>query len=290
MKKYRKTKKNPDGVWTPAGPESGKKNIRGVVPKPFGKSKKRASIRVAYLRKELNEERDHLIRLALENPQITGEVNEILNKVAYKTPYEKNQSTKKYKKTKPLYNPRGDGKCLKNFSDFNEKDWDQYAKDYHTKGKVEGGCYQTHHDYGSAPKGGAYQKWYNENVRKYKNPKNSEKPYSGEYAGPESGSKTRNNKFDDWNFPGWAMHSMGLAMNKVKKPQGENNKSKTETQNISDDSMFGGSFGGGGGGTPAKKTDSKKTPTPKTPAKTPTSKTPAKTRGRRKVERAKGKG
>ena len=170
MKKYRKTKDNPAGVWTPAGPESGKKNIRGVVPKPFGKSKKRASIRVAYLRKQLNEERDNLIRLAMENPQITGEVNEILNKVAYKVPYEKNQSTSKYKKTKALYNPRGDGKCLKNFSLFTDKDWEQYAKDYQTKGKVEGGCYQTHHDYGKAPKGDAYQKWYNENVRKYKNP------------------------------------------------------------------------------------------------------------------------
>ena len=301
MRNYRKTKDNPDGVWTPeAGPETGKAT-RGTVPKPFGDSKKRASIRVAFLRKQLEEERSKLFRLADENPLCRGEVYGLLTKQAFRGPYKKNVKSqtfnsgkatgKSYKKQKPLYNPRG-GKCLMGFREMSNDDWKAYAKEFKKKNKVDGGCYQVHNEYGKAPKD--YQKWYNENVRKYKK-KDPSKPYSGEYQGPESGKGSRSDRknFKENIARGWT-NKFYEGLNSIDRDENREKK-KTETkseqvQNVNKgyktDSDAPEGRGGGRGGrgrsttnkTTPKKTETKKTETKKTKTKkTETKKTETKT-------------
>ena len=133
-------------------------------------------------------ERQNLISLASENPHLKKEVNELLSKVAkHRHTYKNKVVTKRYTKKKPLYNPKGD-RCLKRFTEFEPSDIKSYAKELFDKGSVDGGCYQIHNEYGKAPSD--YQTWYNRNVRKYKK-KDSSKPYSGEYQGPEKGKKER---------------------------------------------------------------------------------------------------
>ena len=295
MKKYRKTKKNDKGVWTPeAGPETGKKNIRNVVPKPFGVSEghKRASIRVAYLKRELEVERQNLISLASENPQIKSEVDGLLSRVAkHRHTYRNVVKTKRYTKKKPLYNSKGDG-CLKSFSEFDSKDVKSYAKELFDKGGVDGGCYQIHHDYGKAPKGDKYQTWYNENVRKYKK-KDSSKPYSGEYQGPETGGKTRKKKNREEMIekaPKWVRKEIAKELYRLKNPPEENkeeNKKEETSAQVQQKDKKQNPF--------AKKKDTSTSTTqnkkqapkkaPETKQETPTSTTPKKkprTRGRGK--------
>ena len=270
MKKYRKTKKNPKGVWTPeAGPETGKKMPRKTVPKPFGNSKKRASIRVAYLMRELEVERQNLISLASENPQIIGEVNEVLNKVAHRQQYKKNQRTKRYHKKKDLYNPRGDGNCLKGFNGFSSSDYKSYAQELLDKGSVDGHCYQTHNEYGEAKKGKAYQDWYNKNVRQYKSPKDSSKPFSGEYNGPQKGIKRKKN--ENIRMPAKAMKEVGKQLQLLKNPPSSDTDKPAQTTTVTrvEKKTEGVSFAGRS----RKNKDTKKTDTSKTDtSKTDTSK------------------
>ena len=79
-----------------AGTGNREKDARKTVPKPFGKSKKRASVRLAYLKRKLEIERQNLISLASENPHLKKEVNELLSKVAkHRHTYKNKVKTKK---------------------------------------------------------------------------------------------------------------------------------------------------------------------------------------------------
>lgn len=169
-------------------PKNGK-GSRSTVPRPFGKTHERGGgDKKASLRNQLGAERLSLLKLAYENPQIRGEVRDILN---IRVAREHRKSL-----TRKLKNPRKQNcDSFMKFKDWTEDSWNDYMEELiKNDGDVFGECYNTHSDYGqwggkSTGKDKAYQKWYNENVRNYE---------GGEYKGPKKGkNRTRNNRRDD---------------------------------------------------------------------------------------------
>lgn len=269
-----------DGVSTPR---------KDTVPRPFGNTHNRGSEKSASeihrlaLELELLEERSKLLRVASEHPHLRGEVMSIL-KQAFRHPYKKNVksqtfttslgATKSYKKTQNLLNPRTSLNCLKQWKDWSEKDWEDYAKElWKGNDEVHGQCYQIHNNYGdwngnSTGSSKAYQKWYNENVRQYGAKKT-------DYKGPKSSGKKRTKenrkelvmnsgadveKFYKvlWKYAPEEIKKEQAAKNKVEEAKGKSLESGTVDLSSLDDL-----FGGSSSSEKDKKTPSTSSPSPK---------------------------
>ena len=165
-------------------PKNGK-GSRSTVPRPFGKTHERGGgDKKASLRNQLGAERLSLLKLAYENPQIRGEVRDILNiRVAHRRKSQRNLKNPRKQNCQPFLT----------FKKWEVEDWHSYMEEmFKNDGDVFGQCYNTHNDYGTM--GGkknekAYQKWYNENVRQY--------DADGEYTGPKKGkNRSKTNRRD----------------------------------------------------------------------------------------------